>query len=414
MSDGGGATGVGSSLRSVCAIGAPYPADDVAEQPRHHGLMTTHDELAAVWRGFVAAEAARYSPLYTAIVEAAAADEELLALVTSAPRASHYPLVLLAAVHDLVLAGELPELAAVYRGDGPVDASFPLLRAAVLDRRDHVQGVLHERFIQTNECGRAAPLALGIAAVTAAVGQPDALVDAGASAGLNLLYDRYRLEVGEHGVWGDRGSPVVSSCVVQGKPLPSLRLVDVPVRIGLDRAPVDITDPNAARWLLASTWPDTGRLERTRAAVELAALSPPDVRTGDLVSGIGPLVDELDGEGPVCVVTSWAVAYLAGSGRKGFVEALARAGSQRTIAWLSLEAPGVVRGIDVPTAPTMTFTAGPSLVGLTTFGPGGIESQRALAYVHPHGSTLEWIGPERRAGPGRGRRRTPRQPRPGG
>lgn len=358
---------------------------------RHHALVGSHEELAAVWRGFVAAEASRYSPLYTAIVEAAAADEELLALVASAPKASHYPLVMLAAVHDLVLAGELPELAAVYRGEGPVDAAFPLLRAAVLDRRDHVLGVLHERFIQTNECGRAAPLALGIAAVTAAVGQPDALIDAGASAGLNLLYDRYRLEVGDHGVWGDPGSPVVSSCAVQGRSPLSLRPVDVPVRIGLDRAPADISDPSAARWLLACTWPDTGRLERTRAAIELAALSPPDVRTGDLVTGIGPLLDELDGDGPVCVVTSWALAYLAGRERKAFVEALARAGAQRTTAWLSLEGPGVVRGIDVTTSPSMTFTAGPSMVGVTTFGPGGIESQLALAYVHPHGSALEWI-----------------------
>lgn len=329
-----------------------------------------------MWREFVAAEASRYSPLYTAIVEAAAADEELLALVASAPASSHYPLVILAAVHDLVLAGELPELAAVYRGDGPVDAAPPLFRAAVLDHRDHVLGVLHERFIQTNECGRAAPLALGIAAVTAAVGQPDALIDAGASAGLNLLYDRYGLDVSDHGVWGDPGSPVVSSCAVQGRPPLPLRPVDVPVRIGLDRAPVDISDPRAARWLLACTWPDTGRLERTRAAIELAALSPPDVRTGDLVTGIGPLVDALDGKGPICVVTSRALAYLAGRERKGFVEALARAGAQRTIAWLSLEGPGVVRGIDVTTAPTMTFTAGPSLVGLTIFGAGGIGSQR--------------------------------------
>jgi hypothetical protein len=223
------------------------------------------------------------------------------------------------------------------------------------------------------------------------VGEPDALIDAGASAGLNLLYDRYRLDVGDHGVWGDPGSPVVCSCTVRGRAPASLRFVDVPLRVGLDRAPVDLTDPSAARWLLACTWPDTGRLERTRAAIEIAAASPPDVRTGDLVTGIGPLLDEVDGDGPVCVVTSWAVGYLDGEQRKGFVQALARAGTTRTVAWLSLEAQGTVRGIDGAPPPATTFTAGPSVVGLTTFGPHGIESQRALAYVHPHGSTLEWI-----------------------
>jgi hypothetical protein len=71
---------------------------------------------------------------------------------------------------------------------------------------------------------------------------------------------------------------------------------------------------------------------------------------------------------------------------------LAAAGSSRTIAWLSLEGPGAVRGIEAATAPTTSFTAGPSIIGLTTFGRDGIASQRAVAHVHPHGSALEWIG----------------------
>lgn len=353
--------------------------------------MGSHEELAALWRWFVTEEATGYSPLYAAIVEAAADDEELLERMASAPEASQYPLMMLAAVHDLVLAGELADLAVVYRGDRPVDAAPPLFRAAVLDHRDHVLRVLHDRFIQTNECGRAAPLALGLAAVAAAVGEPGALVDAGASAGLNLLYDRYRLEVGDNGVWGDPSSPVVCSCDVRGTPPNALELVDVRVRVGLDRAPVDVTDPVAARWLLASTWPDTGRLDRTRAAIAIAAASPPDIRTGDVVTGLGPILDELDGDGPICVVTSWTLAYLDLEQRAGFVEALTAAGRARPIAWLSLEHPGAVMGIDAPAAPTTAFTTVSSLVGLTMFGSNGLDSQRALAHVHPHGSALEWI-----------------------
>lgn len=347
-------------------------------------------ELAALWRWFVATEAAGYSPLYAAIVESAAGDHDLLALVASAPAASQYPLMMLAAVHDLVLAGELPDLAAVYAGEAPLNAAPSLFRAAVLDHRDHVLAVLHARFIQTNECGRAAPIALGLAAVSATVGQPDVLVDAGASAGLNLMYDRYRLDVGQHGVWGDPESPVVCSCDVSGTSPQPLRFVDVPVRIGLDRAPVDITDPTAARWLLACTWPDTGRMERTRAAIAIAQSSPPDVRAGDLVTDIGHLLHGLDGEGPLCVMTSWTLGYLDTQQRRGFVDQLATVGAVRRVAWLSFEHPGAVRALDMAPAPTTTFTITPSLAGLTTFGPGGVESQRPLAHVHPHGSALEW------------------------
>jgi hypothetical protein len=262
----------------------------------------------------------------------------------------------------------------------------------VLDHRDEVLTMLRDRSIQTNECGRAPAIALGLAAVTAAMGRPEALVDAGASAGLNLLYDCYRLDLGEAGVWGDPRSPVVCGCEVRGGLPSSLRFIDVPVRIGLDRAPVDVTDPVAARWLLACTWPDTGRLERLRAALAIAGASPPDVRAGDLVTGIGPLLDGIDGDGLVCVVTSWVLSWLAVDQREAFLEALVAAGSRRPIAWLSLDVAGTVPGIDAENSPTSTLTGAPCLIGLTTFGPAGVESQRPLAHVHPHGVAVQWIG----------------------
>jgi hypothetical protein len=354
--------------------------------------MGSHDDLAALWRWFVAEEASGYSPLYTAIVEAAADDEDLLALVASAPESSQYPLLLLAAVHDLVLGGELPDLASSYEGHGPVEAAPAAFRTAVLDHRDHVLEVLRTRTVQTNECGRSSPLALGLAAVAATVGEPEALLDAGASAGLNLLYDRYRLEVGDAGVWGDPSSPVTCRCAVHGTAPFPLEPIDVPVRVGLDRAPIDLSDPGSARWLLACTWPDTGRLDRTRAAIDVAASSPPDVRTGDVVEDLGPLLDGLGGAGPVCVVTSWALGYLDAAQRGRFVEVLTRAGARRKVAWLSMENRGTVPAIEPTTSPTVTFTAGPSLMGLTTFGAQGVDDQRALAHVHPHGAALEWLG----------------------
>lgn len=217
------------------------------------------------------------------------------------------------------------------------------------------------------------------------------LVDAGASAGLNLLYDRYRLELGDHGVWGDPQSPVVCSCVVAGQPpAPDLSLVDVPLRVGLDRSPVDVIDPVAARWLLACTWPDTGRLERARAAIELAASMPPDVRTGDLVTAIGPLLASLSGDGPVCVVTSWTFGYLDAVQRTEFLERLAHAGRSRPIAWLNLDHSSWTPELERP-APRTSFAIAPSFIDLTVFRDGAVDLQRPLAHVHPHGSALEWI-----------------------
>ena len=166
--------------------------------------------------------------------------------------------------------------------------------------------------------------------------------------------------------------------------------VDVPVRIGIDRSPVDLSDPVAARWLLACTWPDTGRLERTRAAIEIAQSSPPDVREGDLVTGIGPLLDDIEGDGAVGVVTSWTLGYLNAPQRAEFVETLARRAAGRPIALVSLEHPDVVPGIEATSPPAREFSTVPSLVGLTVFRNGGVVSQRAIAHVHPHGSEFEW------------------------
>jgi hypothetical protein len=101
------------------------------------------------------------------------------------------------------------------------------------------------------------------------------------------------------------------------------------------------------------------------------------------------MANGLDGEGPLCVMTSWTLGYLDMQQRRCFVDQLAAVGAARGVAWLSFEHPGVVSAMDAR-APTTTFTISPSLAGLTTFGPGGVESQRPLAHVHPHGSALEW------------------------
>jgi hypothetical protein len=93
-----------------------------------------------------------------------------------------------------------------------------------------------------------------------------------------------------------------------------------------------------------------------------------------------------------CVVTSWAFGYLDVPQRQAFVAALAGAARSRPVAWVSLEHPQAVHGLDAPGPPVTRFDTSPSLVGLTVFGADGVEVQRPLAHVQPHGSTLEWIG----------------------
>jgi hypothetical protein len=344
-------------------------------------------DLAQLWRHFADNDAGPYSPLYAAIARGVADDPVVLAVAREAPPHAHLPIALLAAVHDLLLGGLEHPLAEVYAGRSDADP-MPLFRDVCLSQREAILRTLTRRHVQTNECGRSALIALALAEITERFGAPEALVDAGASAGLNLLYDRYHLDYGRLGSLGDAASPVVVACDVRPpRPLPA-SLPSIPVRVGLDREPLDLDDPEDARWLLACVWPDTGRLDRTRAAIELATQDKPAIRRGDMVHDIRSTVDDAHTDGLVCVLTSWAFAYLSHVDRGRFVQQLDEAAGARPLLWLCLDTPGTVSGVDVP-KPLTAFGTEPSVVTVAGFGPVRTEPH-VIALVHPHGTTLEW------------------------
>lgn len=320
-----------------------------------------------------------------------AEDEELLDLVLAGPPHAHQPNVLLAAVHYLVLSGLEHPLASVYaRGRATADAPAKF-RDLCLTHRGELLELMTTRRTQTNECGRSAVLALGLAVAADRLGEPLGLLDAGASAGLNLLIDEYRLDYGPHGALGPAHSPVVVECAIR---TPALRLPPrLPLfsrRLGLDRSPVDVTKADDVRWLLACVWPDTGRLPRTAAAIDLARRHRPPVVAGDMVTDLRGVLGTFSPDTAVAVVTSWAYAYLSPDGRRQFVEILMDEGRRRPIAWVSAEGPGVVELFDPPPPPAGEGT-NPSVLGLALF-EGSAPDAEALALVHPHGTWLDWRG----------------------
>ncbi|MGH9018854.1 MAG: DUF2332 domain-containing protein, partial [Acidimicrobiales bacterium] len=249
-----------------------------------------NDELAQLWSWFGETFCRDDSPLYGRITEAVAGDPEALELVRQAPPAAHLPLTLLAAVHYLILDGLDHPLAAVYAGRSDADPG-PLFLDVCRTQRTALAALLARRHVQTNDCGRSAVIGLGLTWLAAGLDGPLALVDVGASAGINLLCDRYRLDYGAHGATGPADSPVVIDCqVLGGAPPVADRLPPLAIRMGLDQAPVDLTDPADARWLLACVWPDTGRRERTAASIELVRGAPPTIVTGDAVAGLPDLL----------------------------------------------------------------------------------------------------------------------------
>ncbi|MCX6021060.1 MAG: DUF2332 domain-containing protein, partial [Chloroflexi bacterium] len=134
----------------------------------------------------------------------------------------------------------------------------PAFRAFCLEHRSAIIELIAVKLVQTNEVRRCSYLLPSFAFIQQqAGGRPLALIEVGASAGLNLLFDRYAYQYGQGPVWGVQDSPVTVACAVQNTapPLPET-MPAVAWRRGIDLNPINATDPDAAHWLRALVWPE--------------------------------------------------------------------------------------------------------------------------------------------------------------
>jgi hypothetical protein len=244
-------------------------------------------ELSARFRGHAnALVRADRSPLYIRLMRAAADDIDAGGVVARlfagipTPPGSVPQLRLMGALHYMVLAGHAPALAAFYPsagGDRPPDGVWPVADAVMAEQFDRVRERLH-RTVQTNEPGRSAVLFAGLLWLTDRHRRPIRLLEIGASAGLNLLADRYSYTVDGREL-GDRDSPLRFVDPWTGPPpidLPgtasSLRIV---ARAGCDLSPLDPARAEDRLTLLSYIWPDElHRIDRMRAALSVAERGP--------------------------------------------------------------------------------------------------------------------------------------------
>jgi hypothetical protein len=95
-------------------------------------------------------------------------------------------------------------------------------------------------------------------------------LEIGASAGLNMNWDRYRYDFGQGRRWGDPASPLRIDTDWDGA-APPLVPVSVAGKLACDQNPIDVADPESALRLEAYVWADQAeRLARLRAAIAIA------------------------------------------------------------------------------------------------------------------------------------------------
>jgi hypothetical protein len=348
--------------------------------------------LAQAWLDFAHNLYGEHCPLNAALTEAVAGDRTLLQFVAGYPDYVERPMIFLAAVQYLVLSGVEHPVADLYHGGRLSEPATTREHLVDFFERHEVElrSLLSTRTIQTNEPSRSAPIALGIAVAATSIGEPIALVDAGASAGLNLVPDRYFIDYGEDRTLGVPESPVRLATTLTGTDqLPARHLPEVAKRVGIDRDPVDLREEASRRWILAFGWPGTERQARLRAAVDLVTEHPPDVRRGDMAFDMTAVLEEMQPL-PTVVVTSWSLSFLEAAARRRFEEALVEAGRNRPLAWVCCD----VAGVSPLFSSTMEAPAPhlvPSFMGLAIFDGSSVFTQ-VLANIDSYGRWIEWIG----------------------
>ena len=308
---------------------------------------------AAEWYTlFGTREARGISPAYERLSLAVAGSPPVLALLEALPQPSRQPNLLFGVVRLL---------------GGPVDDPAEFL-SYVIAHWPAIEPQIRSRVTQTNECGRCAVML----PVLAALPQPLALLEVGASAGLCLYPDRYSYRYGcdELGV----GEPVLS-CEATGVALPA-SLPEVVWRAGLDLNPLDVTDPEDVAWLDALIWPEhEHRRSRLRAAAKIAAADPPLLVRGDLVADLPALAAQAPA-GATLVIFHSSVLYLVPEPpRQQFVEVVRGLPGP----WLANEGPGVLTYPDLPSPPTDAAMNVLALDG------------RPLAWAGGHGQSAHWF-----------------------
>ncbi|MCE0764415.1 DUF2332 domain-containing protein [Pseudonocardia kujensis] len=329
--------------------------------------------LAEVYRRFGEVDAAGTSPLYERVAVAIAESDEALRAVEAAPARKRRPAVILAALHDLALAGRAPALAAAYSaGDG--DAAADAAIATLVRMTDPVVALATRRSPRTDESGHCAVLYPAVAEAARRVGATAVgLVDVGRSAGLNLSVDRVGITYGTGPALGDPSSPVqMSASVVGDRPVPTRPMPEVVTRIGVDLDPVDVTDEAEARWLRACLWPDhRERIARLEAEIALAATAPPLLLRGDPVAVLPDALARVPADTLPVVTTTWALSRVPLEDRLRFLHRLDAAATNRPAAWVSVEGVGVA-----PAIPTFgdRRASGHSIIGLAVFAHSSLRA----------------------------------------
>jgi hypothetical protein len=289
------------------------------------------------------------SPFTAALIDAMADDiagdgvvADLVGAWASNPRAEAVSLRLAGALHFAVLTLRDPGLAAVYPSANPnwrIETVWPFAQAFLRREAAFVRSFL-ESAPQTNETRRTIGLLPGFLHLSARFGLPLDLLELGASAGLNQVWDRFHYRTAGW-AWGPANGPVIDTdwtgAVPHVEQFPIVRS-----RRACDLRPIDLEDADARARLKSYVWADQpDRLARLDGAVAMARAAGVKVEAADAEDWIKACLAQREGDGVTVVFHSVFYQYPPSHKRQAIADAIEVAGAAATaqapLAWLRYE-----------------------------------------------------------------------------
>ncbi|HEX5006107.1 MAG TPA: DUF2332 domain-containing protein [Hyphomonadaceae bacterium] len=319
-------------------------------------------------------------------IEAGGICEKLTRSWPGHPRADAVSLRLAGALHAAALTSRDAKLADEYPGERKswsMDRVWPIARD-FLEREEAWVRDFMKSPPQTNETARSTGLAAGFMWLAERSPQPFHMLELGASAGLNLNWDRFAYD---YPAWGrdSVNGPNIPTRV--DGPAPRWRNIEIASRAACDQNPLDAASAEDRLRLRAYIWADqTARMERLNAAIDLArslGVKPDRADAGEWLKA------KLSGELPLgTTVIYHSVFYqyppreVRQAIRDAIEEAGERATADRRLAWVRFEPNAVIGGPVEPVRYVLNIVS----------WNAGRRSEETLADVDPHGRFMTWTG----------------------
>ena len=327
------------------------------------------------------------SPMYSALFTDLAADYAdggrtyaLLAGRSLRPVHDAVPLRLAGAIHRVVLQGKDDRLARHYPSVGgqPAEDFTADFIGYMRDHLEDIESGLSTQ-VQTNEVGRSvAHLVLSHWLTTLGI-EEFSLLEIGASAGLNLNFDKFYGCFGQLRM-GDPSSTLrfMGDWFSNAPDVPRVGAVAINKR-GCDISPIDVTQPDDEARLLSFVWPDQRlRLERLRNAIAIAKVHRPIVDQASADEWIAQQLARTSGHATL-IFHSIVWQYLGTETQNRLKQAIHDAGKSATAAaplvWARMEPAGAVADVQVD-----------------VFDGTSIEPRHfRLAEIGYHGQNMNWL-----------------------